>query len=311
MCICHPNKKAIIPSALNYSGGKYKLLPQILPFFPTDVDQAVDLFCGGCNVGINLYCNKVLFNDNNKYLMGLLNVLRTTPKEHIIDWIYATIEKYHLSLVSKNGYEFYHCESSKGLGKYNKKGFNQLRDTFNAKENMNAEYFLMLYLLIVYSFNNQLRFNGKGKFNLPVGKRDFNKRMQSKLFDFIDRIKNSDYKFTNEDFRNIHLDDYTNKSFFYVDPPYLITCATYNEKSGWTEKDERDLLYYLEKLDSKGIRFALSNVLESKGTRNEILSNWLNQHEKYRVIHLNYDYKNSNYHKKNYGITKEILVLNY
>ena len=243
--------------------------------------------------------------------MGLLNVLRTTPKEHIIDWIYSTIEKYHLSLVSKNGYEFYHCESSKGLGKYNKKGFNQLRDTFNAKENMNAEYFLMLYLLIVYSFNNQLRFNGKGKFNLPVGKRDFNKRMQSKLFDFIDRIKNSDYKFTNEDFRNIHLDDYTNKSFFYVDPPYLITCATYNEKSGWTEKDERDLLYYLEKLDSKGIRFALSNVLESKGTRNEILSNWLNQHEKYRVIHLNYDYKNSNYHKKNHGITKEILVLNY
>ena len=311
LCICHPNKKAIIPSALNYTGGKYKLLPQILPFFPTDVDQAVDLFCGGCNVGINLYCNKVLFNDNNKYLMGLLNVLRTTPKEHIIDWIYATIEKYHLSLVSKNGYEFYHCESSKGLGKYNKKGFNQLRDTFNAKENMNAEYFLMLYLLIVYSFNNQLRFNGKGKFNLPVGKRDFNKRMQSKLFDFIDRIKNSDYKFTNEDFRNIHLDDYTNKSFFYVDPPYLITCATYNEKSGWTEKDERDLLCYLEKLDSKGIRFALSNVLESKGTRNEILSNWLNQHEKYRVIHLNYDYKNSNYHKKNHGITKEILVLNY
>lgn len=243
--------------------------------------------------------------------MGLLNVLRTTPKEHIINWIYATIEKYHLSLVSKNGYEFYHCESSTGLGEYNKKGFNQLRETFNSKENMDAEYFLMLYLLIVYSFNNQLRFNGKGKFNLPVGKRDFNKKMQSKLFDFIDRIKNSDYKFTNEDFRNIHLDDYTNKSFFYVDPPYLITCATYNEKSGWTEKDERDLLCYLEKLDSKGIRFALSNVLESKGTRNEILSNWLNQHEKYRVIHLNYDYKNSNYHKKNHGITKEILVLNY
>ena len=114
--------------------------------------------------------------------MGLLNVLRTTPKEHIINWIYATIEKYHLSLVSKNGYEFYHCESSTGLGEYNKKGFNQLRETFNAKENMDAEYFLMLYLLIVYSFNNQLRFNGKGKFNLPVGKRDFNKKMQSKFY---------------------------------------------------------------------------------------------------------------------------------
>ena len=135
--------------------------------------------------------------------------------------------------------------------------------------------------------------------------------MQAKLLAFIDRIKNSDYKFTNEDFRNIPLDDYSKQSFFYVDPPYLITCATYNERAGWTEKDERDLLAYLEKADSKGIRFALSNVLESKGKKNEILSEWLNQHSKFRVIQLNYSYNNSNYHKNNHGITKEILVLNY
>lgn len=43
--------------------------------------------------------------------------------------------------------------------------------------------------MIVYSFNNQIRFNSKGEFNLPVGKRDFNQRMESKLIDFIDTIK--------------------------------------------------------------------------------------------------------------------------
>ena len=43
----------MIQSPLNYTGGKYRLLSQILPLFPDDIETFVDLFCGGCNVGIN------------------------------------------------------------------------------------------------------------------------------------------------------------------------------------------------------------------------------------------------------------------
>lgn len=311
LCKCYESEKEVIPSALNYTGGKYKLLPQILPLFPKDADKVVDLFCGGCNVGININCNKVLFNDANNYLMGLLDTFRRLSKTEIFEWIYETIDKYNLSLVSRYGYQYYGCESSKGLGNYNKEGYNKLREDFNNKSMQDDEYYLMLYLLIVYSFNNQLRFNKKGEFNLPVGKRDFNAKMQSKLENFIDRIKSGDYDFTNRDFRQIGLDDYTDKSFFYADPPYLITCATYNEQAGWTEDDERDLLVYLENLDKKGIRFALSNVLESKGKKNEILLSWIKKHKKFKTIPLDYDYLNSNYHTKRDGVTKEVLVVNY
>lgn len=311
LCICNNERKEVIPSALNYTGGKYKLLSQILPLFPKDADQVVDLFCGGCNVGINVDCNKVLFNDSNEYLVGLLDTFRRLTKEEIFDWIYKSIDKYGLSLVSKNGYDFYNCESSKGLGEYNKAGYNKLRGDFNKKASKDNEYYLMLYLLIVYSFNNQLRFNRKGEFNLPVGKRDFNSKMQGKLEAFIDRVKSGDYRFTTDDFRNVSMEGYTDKSFFYADPPYLITCATYNEQAGWTENDEKDLLNYLEELDKKGIRFALSNVLESKGKKNVILSEWINQNKKFKAISLNYDYTNSNYHTKKDGITKEVLVVNY
>ena len=311
LCICNNERKEVIPSALNYTGGKYKLLSQILPLFPKDADQVVDLFCGGCNVGINVDCNKVLFNDSNEYLMGLLDTFRRLTKEEIFDWIYKSVDKYGLSLVSKNGYNFYNCESSKGLGEYNKAGYNKLRDDFNKKGSKDNEYYLMLYLLIVYSFTHQLRFNRKGEFNLPVGKRDFNSKMQRKLEAFIDRVKSGDYRFTTDDFRNVSMEGYTDKSFFYADPPYLITCATYNEQAGWTENDEKDLLNYLEELDKRGIRFALSNVLESKGKKNLILSEWINQNKKFKVIPLNYDYTNSNYHTKKDGITKEVLVVNY
>ena len=311
LCTCYEAQKEVIPSPLNYTGGKYKLLSQILPLFPKSADKVVDLFCGGCNVGINLNCSSVQFNDSNEYLMGLLNVLKRLPKEDIFSWLFAAIRKYDLSLVSENGYEYYGCDSSKGLGAYNKPRYHKLRDDFNKKAEKDDEYYLMLYLLVVYSFNNQLRFNKKGEFNLPVGKRDFNSRMQEKLERFLDRIKSGDYRFTNYDFRDVDVADHTEKSFFYADPPYLITCATYNEQAGWTEKDEKDLLAYLEELDRRGIRFALSNVLENKGKENVILADWLKRNKRFKVINLSYDYSNSNYHTKREGVTREVLVINY
>ena len=311
LCICHDESKAVIPSALNYTGGKYKLLPQILPLFPENVDQAVDLFCGGCNVGINLNCSKVWFNDANGYLIGLLNTLKQMPSEAVFSWMFEAIDRYGLSLVSRNGYEYYGCESSTGLGSYNAEGYYRLREDFNNRKNRDNEYYLMLYLLIVYAFNNQLRFNRKGEFNLPVGKRDFNIKMQEKLAGFLDRLKSGDYRFTSGDFRNVELDGFTGQSFFYADPPYLITCATYNEQGGWTEEDARDLLEYLEELDRRGIRFALSNVLQSKGKRNDILSDWIERNPRFTAVRLSYDYSNSSYHTQRSDVTEEVLVVNY
>ena len=311
LCTCYESKNVMIPSALNYTGGKYKLLPQILPLFPQDADQVVDLFCGGCNVGINVNCSKVQFNDSNGYVMGILDKLKKMSVKDIFAWMFETIDKYHLSLSGKNGYQYYGCDSSKGLGKYNREGYHRLRQDFNSRSEKDDEYYLMLYLLIVYSFNNQLRFNRKGEFNLPVGKRDFNSRMQKKLSDFIYRIKSGDYDFTTGDFRDINPDKFTAQSFFYADPPYLIACATYNEQNGWTEDDEKDLLEYLDRLHTRGIRFALSNVLENKGRKNDILIHWLKAHKEYRSILLNYDYSNSSYHGQKTGITKEVLIVNY
>lgn len=37
-----------IKSPLNYIGGKYKLLEQILPLLPKETNTFVDLFVGGC-----------------------------------------------------------------------------------------------------------------------------------------------------------------------------------------------------------------------------------------------------------------------
>lgn len=308
--------KMMIQSPLNYTGGKYKLLPQILPIFPKDIDVFVDLFCGGCNVGINVDSNSVIYNDLNENLLYLYNTFKNLDKESILDWIYEIIEKYDLSLVSKNGYKYYDCESNKGLGDYNRERYLKLRAVFNeknAKGNFDYYYYIMFYVIIVYAFNNQIRFNSNGEFNLPVGKRDFNKKMEQKLIAFIDRIQEQNCTFTCCDFRQFDISVLNPQDFVYADPPYLITCATYNEQGGWDEKSEKDLLTFLDELHSKHIRFALSNVLRSKGKENKILIEWLCKNtNKYRVLPLEYSYSNSNYQVKDKtSVSEEVLIINY
>ena len=306
----------MIQSPLNYTGGKFKLLPQILPLFPANINTFVDLFCGGCNVGINVDCQNVIYNDLDTNLLYLYNTFKNLDKQSIFEWIYEIINKYELSLVSEKGYDYYKCDSSKGLGSYNKEKFLKLRADFNEKRkkgNYDYYYYVMLYVIIVYAFNNQIRFNSNGEFNLPVGKRDFNKKMQQKLSDFIDKIKEQNCKFTCLDFRKFNIDILEKDDFVYVDPPYLITCATYNEQGGWSENDEKDLLLFLDEINRKKIRFALSNVLRSKGKENMILIEWLDKNiDKYRAINLNYSYSNSNYQTKDKtSISEEVLIVNY
>lgn len=302
----------IIQSPLNYTGGKFKLLPQILPLFPKNIDVFVDLFCGGANVGVNVKSNRTILNDTDDNLTYLFNMFKNLGSD-CLPLLDEIIEKYGLSQSAEHGYEYYGCDSGTGLAPYNKDRFLKLREDFNNSPDPGYYHYAMLYVLIIYSFNNQIRFNRQGQFNLPVGKRDFNEKMQDKLNKFIKRLEAKRYEFSNYDFRDFDISQLNSESFVYADPPYLITCATYNEQGGWNEQDERDLLEFLDKLHSNNIKFALSNVLRSKGKENSILINWTNKNnDKYRVINLNYDYNNSNYQVKNKeSVTAEVLIINY
>jgi adenine-specific DNA-methyltransferase len=315
LCICKDNRTnaaaKLIPSPLNYTGGKFKLLSQILPLFPKDITTFVDLFCGGCSIGLNAKCDKVIFNDKNSHLTYIYNTFKNLDKEQIFKLINKTIKDFNLSQVNVYGYEHYNCNSADGLGKYNVNGYNKLREKFNKDLSQDYYYYIVLYVLIIYAFNNQIRFNKNGEFNLPVGKRDFNKSMQNKLSNFIDALQANNFTFLHKDFREIDITKYDKNAFVYADPPYLIATASYNEQNGWTDKDEKELLDYLDNLNKNGYRFALSNILCSKGKTNLILIDWIKRNN-YIVHHLNKDYSNCNYHAKNKNeTTDEVLITNY
>lgn len=280
------NEEDLIKSPLNYTGGKFKLLPQILPLFPNDIRSFVDLFCGGCNVGLNVNAKKVFCNDYMKQIIDMYSYIKNNDYESVISYVKNTIEEYNLSKTNKDGY----------LG---------LRNKYNKERNP-----IDLFVLTCYSFNYSIRFNQSGEFNIAFGKdrSSFNESIESRLRSFSDKSKN--ITFSNFSFEDMKIDKLSSEDFIYADPPYLITVANYNEQGGWNEELELKLLEKLDKASEKGIKFALSNVLEHKGKENTILKEWA---KKYNIHYLDYDYSNCNYQTKDKtkGNSVEVLITNY
>lgn len=301
--------KGYAKSPLNYTGGKYQLLPELIKRFPKDIDTFIDLFGGGFNVGVNVNAKTVVYNDKSVETTRLIKLFYRYNSNEIIEKLEELIRKYGLSDSEKNGYEYYGCNSSNGLGSYNKEKFIKLRNDYNTSKRSIAKDFLLL-LLTIYSFNNQIRFNSNGHYNLPVGKRDLNASTRKNIKLFSEKIKAKNVIFLSKDFLKIKSKEYC-QPFYYCDPPYLLGDASYNENGGWDLDKEELLFSYLKKLSDKGIRFALSNVLEHKGKTNNYLLRWAIDN-KFNIIYLDKDYSNSNYQSKaKDNKTTEVLITNY
>ena len=300
-----------VKSPLNYTGGKYKLLNQIIPIFPSNLDLFVDLFSGGANVGVNVNAKRIVCVDKQEEIIRVMELFKKYEVSFIINSLENIIDKYQLSNSLLNGYKMYNCTSDKGLGSYNKSKYLELRKDYNNMKCNSTKKDLLFLTLIIYGFNNQIRFNSNGEFNMPVGKRDFNNSLRKNLKNFITKLKTKNIEFIKADFREVAIET-TDNTLVYCDPPYFLGTASYNENGGWTEQDEKDLLNYLTILDSNGIKFALSNVIEHKGEKNNILDAWIKKYN-YKVHIIECNYNNSNYHKQSGNIIKttEVLVTNY
>lgn len=283
-----------ISSPMNYIGGKYKLLPQIFPLFPEEIETFVDLFCGGANVGVNATADKIIFNDNLTYLIDLYNCFINNPLNETIAYVEGRIAEYGLTLTNQDGYL-------------------QLREEYNKKRNP-----LDLFVLVAYSFNHQIRFNSKHQFNCPFGKdrSQYNPNIKRNLVNFINSLQSKNVQFTSNNFDDFNYAQLKIGDFVYADPPYLITTGTYNDGkrgfTGWNDDTEERLLNILTDLDHRGIKFGLSNVIHHKGRTNTILQSWIEQNN-YHINYLDKNYANCNYHTldKNKDASVEVLVTNY
>lgn len=158
---------------MNYTGGKYKILEHIIPSFPAEMNNFVDLFAGGLNVGINVQAATIYANDQITYLVELYRMFQDTPTDSLLKQIKERIAYY-------------------GLSQTNADGYNALRAEYNRSRSL-----LDLFVLTCYSFNHQIRFNSKHEFNTPFGKErsSFNDSIERNLILFCNALHKKHYSF--------------------------------------------------------------------------------------------------------------------
>lgn len=194
------------------------------------------------------------------------------------------------------------------IKKYNLKpkcyeSYLKLRNYYNSLA-LNKRNPMTLFTLILYGYNQQIRFNSEYNFNNPVGMRWFNDQVLEKMISFSKHIKEKKINFISKDFINLKNIPKKN-TFVYMDPPYSLTTSSYNDgKRGfksWNKKNENQFLNVVDKINKKKIKFIISYLLQHKGRINYEMSNWIKKRN-LRVMNVK-----ANTAKKR----KEIMILSY
>lgn len=246
---------------LNYMGGKTNIIDYIKPEL-TKKKQLVDLMGGGFNVGINgIGFEKIIYNDINHIVYDLLNMFKNEDTKQILDKIDRIIKKY-------------------SLGKHKKEEYIIYRQDYNSKYRFQKDYTIYLYTLILFGFQQQLRFNSNYEFNNPIGESGYNESIKEKIVSFSRRIRELKTEFYSTDFENL-FELINEDSLVYIDPPYLITLGSYNDGkrgfNGWNSNEEIRLLNFIDKIKQKGAKIVISNIIHYKGKTNSLLMEWIDR----------------------------------
>ncbi len=295
-------KSNIIISPIFYMGNKKKLINNgLIDLFPKNIDIFYDVFGGSGIVSMNVKAEHYIVNDTDKNLYRLYNLFRSNSADTIISAIYERIEQYGLARerTKRNKYK-----NKQKIEEY-KLAYSKLRNHFNITNDIYDFYTLMFY-----SFSQQFRFNSKGQFNMPCGNDCFAVKNEEYIkngchFFSKAEIHNQDYIDT---IKNFNYDKLSTNIFYYFDPPYINTTATYNENNGWTIDDDKILLNHLNNLTQHNIKWALSNVFRNKNKTNNNLIKWVTQNN-YNI----YMFDNIAYTAcgKGNSNAEEVLITNY
>lgn len=222
-------------------GIKTKLVRAIRSLQPKDAyDRWIEPFCGSCVVPFNVRPERALLCDSN---------------EHIIRF-YADIQSGNITsgLVRE-----YLLEQGARLKRQGEEVYYEIRDQFNQEPSSLAFVFLNRAC-----FNGVMRFNRKGRFNVPFCRKPerFARAYITKITNQVAMcagiLRSVDWLFRSADFRET-LDLVGESDIVYADPPYAGRHVDYY--NSWSENDEADLTAALKKLPC---RFVLSTWYQNK-----------------------------------------------
>jgi DNA adenine methylase len=264
--------KIFVPP-IKSQGIKTKLVPWIRQIVPENFNGVwIEPFMGTGVVAFNIKPKKAILCDTNPHLINFYNSLKDETITPNIVRVFLEEEGKKLENIE----DYYY----------------QVRDRFNT--NHNPLDFLFINRA---GFNGMIRFNLKGKHNVPFCKKPkrFSKAYITKIVNQVDYVykllKQNDYIFLCQDFQET-IKQADADSIIYCDPPYIDRHVDYF--NSWNENDEYNLYNVLKNFQGK---FILSTWHSNKYRKNsyiETLWSDFNMFTKDHFYHLGGSENNRN-----------------
>lgn len=278
------SKNILVSPIVKWVGGKRQLLPELLPLLPrrlTDYTYC-EPFLGGGALFFAIQPKRAIVNDINFDLIVLYSVVRDD-----VESLISELEKF----------------------KNDSDSFYSIREWDRDKEYYNNLSPLKKSARLVYlnktCYNGLFRVNNAGEFNTPFGNYKNPNIVNAPTLRAVNRYLNTNtVNFTSCDYTHV-LAGLPKKTFVYLDPPYDPVSDTANftgyTKGGFGKEAQIKLRKQCDELDSRGIKFMLSN------SATDFIKE---QYSAYRIKELSAK-RNINSIGNKRGDVPEVVVTNY
>ncbi len=276
------NNKLVAPF-VKWVGGKRQLMPSIVELLPKNIKELtyIEPFIGGGAVFFHLQPKNAIVNDFNKELINVYEVI----KNNLFDLI--TDLKKH-----KNTPDYFYQIRS-------------LDRTEDYKKLTSVERASRVIYLNKTCFNGLYRVNNAGEFNAPFGRYKNPNIVNEPTLKAVNKYLNSNnIDLRNGDYADI-LKEVNENAFVYLDPPYHPISESSNFtgyiQGGWDMYDQVRLREFCDLLNSRGVKFLLSNSSAS------LIKD---QYENYRIKTVKAN-RAINSNGADRGEIDEVLIRNY
>lgn len=234
------SRNKLVAPVLKWVGGKRQLIEEIQKYIPDKFTTYYEPFVGGAAVLFHIQPAKAVVNDINTELINLYQVIKDDV-EGLITALAA----------HKNEIEYFY----------------EIRELDRKKEEYEnltpVERASRIIYLNKTCYNGLFRVNKAGEFNAPFGKYKNPNIVNAVTLRAVSSYVNSaNIIFKNVDFAE-SLTGIKKGSFVYFDPPYDPVSGSANftgyNKGGFDREEQKRLKRLCDTLDSKGVKFLLSN----------------------------------------------------
>ena len=280
-----------------WTGGKrkeIKVFKEYYPYFINNEDyKFVEPFFGGGAVYWNLNSKNNVINDVDIELINFLKVIKENSDD-IIEMSREVSDKIsHITSQEKSeSLSISEAKTERGLIYYDwrKKDRNN-----GLSELSNIDRAFRFLFVNQMAFNGMRRFNSKGEFNVPYGNyKQFNPVIKK---EHIEKLKNTEIHCGS--YKDIMLNNDTNDTFIYLDPPYTREFTEYSHNAIFGNKQQIELFDIFKSIKKASVML----IINKDDFTSELYKDYI-KHE--------YNLKYSTNIKNRYdNSVKHLIITNY